>query len=375
MGEQSFTNEGALGGEGEGREAASAISELPSFRRIAPPTTPDTADHHSSVLIEPARKPSVDKKHFVIREGAREAPSIARPRVPPLPVAGRTDTRSAKKSRGTDLMRSSAVLIIGLALGYVGAYLFPGPTHPVGAEIARAPSDRWSTATLSAFVDQAERQIGERRLEMPPGDNGLETYRRMAARWPANAETRSVGEHLSVAFSALALTATQRGDWAEATRYFDIIKALPVPTHASLVATEAASPEPVTDGAQPAAAHPTVAADAPAQANGPSPSAQAAAAASDDHAWQAAIVALRRGDQAMRLGDIVSARHFYEFAAGAGITEAATDLGQTYDPAYLKSAGVRGVKANPETARGWYTKAADQGDSRAAQLLQSLGQN
>lgn len=77
----------------------------------------------------------------------------------------------------------------------------------------------------------------------------------------------------------------------------------------------------------------------------------------------------------MRLGDIVSARRFYEFAAAAGITEAATDLGQTYDPAYLKSAGVRGVKANPETARGWYAKAAHQGDGRAAQLLQSLEQN
>ena len=86
-------------------------------------------------------------------------------------------------------------------------------------------------------------------------------------------------------------------------------------------------------------------------------------------------MALKRGDEALRVGGIVAARRFYEFAASAGVAEAATAAALTYDPAYLKAAGVRGVKANAETARNWYEKAARQGDPRAAQRLQSFEQN
>jgi hypothetical protein len=115
--------------------------------------------------------------------------------------------------------------------------------------------------------------------------------------------------------------------------------------------------------------------DAAALATGPSFPVRTQATSSDERAGQAAIVALKRGDEALRVGDIVSARRFYEFAASAGIAEAATAVAQTYDPAYLKTAGVRGVKANVETARNWYEKAARQGDAQAARRLQSLDQN
>jgi TPR repeat protein len=211
-------------------------------------------------------------------------------------------------------------------------------------------------------------------LEAPAGDNALETYRRIAAKSPGSAEARTVGEHLSLAFWSLGVGATQRGDWAEATRYFDTVKTLPVP-RTSLVSAEAPLPEAAADPALSNVVLPKVAADAKAQANGPTPSPGATAAANEERAPEAAAVALKRGDQAMRSGDIVSARRFYEYAASAGIAEAATAAGQTYDPAFLKTVGVRGLKANPETARGWYEKAARQGDPRAAQLLQFLNQN
>ena len=96
---------------------------------------------------------------------------------------------------------------------------------------------------------------------------------------------------------------------------------------------------------------------------------------SDERVEQAAHAALRRGNESLRVGDIISARRFYEFAASAGIAEAATAVALTYDPAYLKAAGVRGVKANADTARDWYEKAARQGDAQAARRLQSLEQN
>jgi hypothetical protein len=368
MGEQSFTNQGV----GQEPEAASAAPDMPSFRRVAPPTTKGAADHRASAA---ASNPPFDKKHFEIREDKRETP-ISGSRTPSLPTRGRAETAtpSATKSRGAALIRASLVLLIGAFMGYLCSYLFPGPGRLVATEMARAPSDRWSAATLAAFVEQGERQIAEHRLETPAGDNALETYRRIAAKLPESAETRSLGEHLSLAFWSFGVAATQKGDWAEATRYFDIVKTLPIP-RTSLVSAETSPLEPAPDLDLSHAVVPKLAPDGAAPANGPSSPARAMAAANDERAWEAAVVALRRGDQSLRLGDIVSARRFYEFAAAAGITEAATAIGQTYDPAYLKSAGVRGVKANPETARGWYEKAARQGDTRAAQLLQSLEQN
>ncbi|HEV2546406.1 MAG TPA: hypothetical protein VGU20_03655 [Stellaceae bacterium] len=123
-------------------------------------------------------------------------------------------------------------------------------------------------------------------------------------------------------------------------------------------------------------ASPSVAApDATALATGASLPVRPRATTSDERVGQAGIVALKRGDESLRVGDIVAARRFYEFAASAGVAEAATAVAQTYDPAYLKAAGVRGVKANAETARDWYEKAARQGDAHAAQRLQSLRQN
>ncbi|HEV2550305.1 MAG TPA: hypothetical protein VGU20_23540 [Stellaceae bacterium] len=332
------------------------------------------ADQRASATLETATKPSVDKKHFEIREDKRETP-VARARTPSPPARERATTAkpSATKSRGAAVIRASFVLLVGASIGYLCSYLFPAPAHLSGQEIAKAPSDR-SAATLTAFVDQGERQIAEHRLETPAGDNALETYRRIAAKSLESTETRSFGEHLSLAFWSLGVAATQRGDWVEATRYFDIVKTLPIP-RTSLVSAETSPLEPAPVLDLPHAVVPKLAAEGAAAANGPSSPARAMAAANDEHAWDAALVALRRGDQSLRLGDIISARRFYEFAAASGITEAATALGQTYDPAYLKSAGVRGVKANPETARGWYEKAARQGDARAAQLLQSLEQN
>jgi Sel1 repeat-containing protein len=372
MGEQSFTNQGGIEEDRQPREAAPAAEELPSFRPVAPRTP---ADHRASAALDASSNPPVDKKHFVIREDNRDA-RLARSRPPSLPATARAlaATPAAKQKRGAAFRRSSLVLIIGACMGYVGSYLLPGPAHLVGAKIARAPSERWSTGPLAALVDQGERQIAEHRLEAPAGDNALETYRRIATTSPESVETRSFGEHLSLALWSLGVAATQRGDWVEATRYFEIVKTLPIPS-TSMVSAETSPLDPAADLDLPHGVVGKFAPEGPALANDPASPARKGAAANDERAWEATLVALRRGDQALRLGDIVSARRFYEFAAAGGITEAATALGQTYDPTYLKSAGVRGVKANPETARNWYEKAARQGDARAAQLLQSLAQN
>ncbi|HEV2546758.1 MAG TPA: hypothetical protein VGU20_05435 [Stellaceae bacterium] len=227
---------------------------MPSFRPLAQPLPPRSADRQALAILEAAREPPFDKTHFVIRNVNREgrAALLQSPSLPAAALAGAVG-RSARNSNTAAFLRAFLILVIGVSAGYLGSYLRPAPAH----------------------------------LASPP----------------------------------------------------------------------AAAP------------------DATALATGPSFPVRLQATSGDERVGQAGIVALRRGDESLRIGDIVTARRFYEFAASAGIPEAATAVAQTYDPAYLKTAGVRGVTANAEIARDWYAKAASQGDARAAQRLQSLERN
>ena len=98
----------------------------------------------------------------------------------------------------------------------------------------------------------------------------------------------------------------------------------------------------------------------------PAPSAEArpppAAPAND---W------IARGDRLLSLGDIAAARLFYELAVQQGNAKAATAMGRTYDPAFLKEKKVIGVPGNPALAAEWYRRAAEAGDLEAESLLQS----
>jgi hypothetical protein len=81
---------------------------------------------------------------------------------------------------------------------------------------------------------------------------------------------------------------------------------------------------------------------------------------------------LGRGDAFLRLGDIASARLFYERAADAGDGLAAMQLGATFDPVFLARLGVRGVVADPGQAVSWYRRARDLGQGEAERRLKIL---
>ena len=74
----------------------------------------------------------------------------------------------------------------------------------------------------------------------------------------------------------------------------------------------------------------------------------------------------------MSLGDVVAARRFYEVAASAGVARAATAVGQTYDPLYLRQAGVHGLRADSSKAKQWYEQGARGGDAVAVERLNGL---
>jgi tetratricopeptide (TPR) repeat protein len=85
-----------------------------------------------------------------------------------------------------------------------------------------------------------------------------------------------------------------------------------------------------------------------------------------------ATIAMARGNYAIRNGDVISARGFYQLAAGTGLARAATAVGRTYDPVFLQANGVRGALADIEAAKRWYQKAIDGGDAEARGRLDQL---
>jgi hypothetical protein len=84
---------------------------------------------------------------------------------------------------------------------------------------------------------------------------------------------------------------------------------------------------------------------------------------------------LARGDDQFRLGDVASARLFYEYAAHAGAPNAALRLGETYDPIFLDRTQIHGVRGDIRKALFWYRRARDLGSDEAGKLLKDLDAN
>jgi hypothetical protein len=81
---------------------------------------------------------------------------------------------------------------------------------------------------------------------------------------------------------------------------------------------------------------------------------------------------LKRGQDYLQNGDIVSARLMLRRAAGAGDPHAALLLGATFDPIVLRDLGVLGFMPDPAQARTWYQRAADAGLPEATRRLERL---
>jgi len=78
---------------------------------------------------------------------------------------------------------------------------------------------------------------------------------------------------------------------------------------------------------------------------------------------------LARGDSFVLIGDVASARVFYERGANAGDGRAAVRMGVTFDPVFLMQAGLRNTIGDPAQARSWYRRALDLGSVEARALV------
>jgi TPR repeat protein len=81
---------------------------------------------------------------------------------------------------------------------------------------------------------------------------------------------------------------------------------------------------------------------------------------------------LARGDTLLSVGDVASARLFYERAVDAGDGFAAIRLGETFDPRFLDRIRLRSVRGDSAAAVLWYRRARDLGATEAGVLLKAL---
>jgi hypothetical protein len=83
-------------------------------------------------------------------------------------------------------------------------------------------------------------------------------------------------------------------------------------------------------------------------------------------------ILVARGDALLGSGDFAAARLFYRRGADRGDGTAALRLGETFDPAFLRQAGLGVVAGDATTALYWYRRARELGNGDADLLLQNL---
>ena len=81
---------------------------------------------------------------------------------------------------------------------------------------------------------------------------------------------------------------------------------------------------------------------------------------------------LARARALMKANDIAAARLIFTRLASNGVAEAAFELGQTYDPDFLRTMHIAGLEPDLEVARRWYMKAAALGNADAQSRLATL---
>ena len=106
----------------------------------------------------------------------------------------------------------------------------------------------------------------------------------------------------------------------------------------------------------------------------PGPAGAASLAPTHSHLSTAEISELlTQGDAHLQIGDVTSARLFYERAADAGDGRGAMRLGATFDPTFLQRAGLRNMRGDVAEAQFWYGRALDLDSARDTLQPESIG--
>jgi hypothetical protein len=296
------------------------------------------------------------------------------PSAAPVPEAPRGDSEAlvfddflpaSRKLYGPLLLFASVGIPI-LALGLLWSLL---PSVPLAPASAAASGSYERARTAHAAADEATATMIRREEQAA------------AARYVA-AETGA--DRLNSKILSDPSPGARSSDEPPAVR---AVPAVPVEPERPVVAAAAApppaaaKPEPRVAVAPPLAAakpepHVAAASEPPTAALRQSHAQPAVAtkhASTASAAASAQAKALRvKGDELMGMGDVATARLYYERAADAGDGRAALLAGHTYNPEILAGFGVKGMQGDMAEAEKWYERARALGEKDAARELADL---
>jgi hypothetical protein len=397
-----------------GSATASAASSTTTGAAPAPPQSTSTtpARPQTTAVVGEAKKPDPSPQtsalhQVVARNLAAEASPVAstvsqpfggiEPRTVPAPskqiatsaqVSGAAlslrqsldlsfdESEKRQPARRAPVMALATVAVVIVAIGGSGWFwLSPKPGGQVGVEAAVGPEATASTADTKRQGSPAPRSdaVGKSPEAKPPEakpPTPAPSIRPTASPTPAiaGARERPPADSAAAPSARNAVVPAPAASPAVAAAPSGTASATPAPPQGD-AASATAKLEPSKDAAPTPAAPESASPVAPTPAaNAPAPIAPAEPRIS---AAEAAEM-LSQGDAAFGVGDIASARLFYERAADAGSGEAALRLGETYDPNFLERAKLRSVHGDPKAAIQWYRRAKELGLAEADILLKGI---
>jgi hypothetical protein len=101
--------------------------------------------------------------------------------------------------------------------GHGSATIVPLPALPASSR----------DSALETLLQRAQGELAERKLEQPPGDNALDSYHQLRAKWPEDKRVAQLGGAIGLALWSLGKAAQSTGDWNTALHYFEIVNSLP----------------------------------------------------------------------------------------------------------------------------------------------------
>jgi hypothetical protein len=387
-----------------------ARDELPSFRGpqaliggVMPSHRVERMRHERTALA-PADHAPAGAADAPMSKTRRRAIDPTSPRSMPVmvsPVARRVPTGAIPAHRPTSpLVLMLAVILAGAIGGGVGALLVaPQQRANVVTELQGLFASHWQTSSPrppmseAAYSDPSASSPGSEPIAVeistplapamaavPPSSTAtgapayppLESHSASEVARMEPADEVPGSEPIAVEISTPLAPATAADSPSSAVN--GAAESPPVESHGASElariepAYEALSGEPIAPEMPPPLAWST-AVDPPSNTVNGTP----AYARVDSHgASEVARIAMARGDERMRQGDVIAARRFYEMAAGAGMVQAATAIGRTFDPVYLRHIRVRGAFADGERAKQWYENAAKAGDMEALARIELM---
>jgi hypothetical protein len=220
---------------------------LPQATPVPPPPRDHTSFAGDSIRGAPERRHASVAGLASPAAPHRAPPSLARPSAPrpaaraglapvlSLLMIGAVGVATGAGAAGAIVLMSPSMAErvtgeIDTALSALGSIRFASLTDDTqrhGSSLTIALPAASGDGELETLLQRAQGELAERKLEEPPGDNALDSYRRLKAKWPEEKRVAQLGSAIGLAFWSLGNAAQSAGDWSKALHDLEIVNSLP----------------------------------------------------------------------------------------------------------------------------------------------------